>query len=189
MAWIRSPTEARMHSRAGTRNTPGTPNQPTPRAVGDAADRGGEPNRGDVERGRHADPVWVQVLGHGDADRAENRPHRRVDDGRRNQRQLPATMKPRFAPAPSNTLTTTSRSDRMAAAPALAQRMPCRVIGASAELAEEFPHVADQEVGCFHRGEVAAAAELGPMHDVVVALGEGPDGGVAGKHRHRGRYR
>ncbi len=68
-------------------------------------------------------------------------------------------------------------------------RMHCRVTGASAELAEEFPHVADQEVGCFHRGEVAAAAELGPMHHVVGALGEGPDGGVAGEHRHRGRYR
>ena len=68
-------------------------------------------------------------------------------------------------------------------------RMPCRVTGASAELAEEFPHVADQEVGCFHRGEVAAAVELGPMHHVVVALGEGPDGGVAGEHRHRGRHR
>jgi hypothetical protein len=65
---------------------------------------------------------------------------------------------------------------------------PCRV-GGSAELAEEFPHVADQEIGCFHRGEMAAAAELGPMHYVMVALGEGPDGGVAGKHRHRGRYR
>ncbi len=60
--------------------------------------------------------------------------------------------------------------------------------GASAELAEEFPHVADQEVGCFHCGEVAAAAELGPLHHVVVALGEGPDGGVAGEHGHRGRY-
>src|SRR5918995_4716263 len=31
VAWIRSPTAATMHSRAGTRNTPGTPNQPTPR--------------------------------------------------------------------------------------------------------------------------------------------------------------
>src|SRR5215204_6577827 len=55
--------------------------------------------------------------------------------------------------------------------------------GASAELVEEFPHVADQEIGCLHRGEVAAAVELGPMHHVVVALGEGPDGGVAGEHR------
>jgi hypothetical protein len=68
-------------------------------------------------------------------------------------------------------------------------RMPCRVPGASADLAEEFPHVADQEVGCFHGGEVAAAAELGPVHHVVVAVGEGPDGGVTGEHRHRGRYR
>ncbi len=31
MAWIRSPRAATMHSKAGTRNTPGTPNQPTPR--------------------------------------------------------------------------------------------------------------------------------------------------------------
>jgi hypothetical protein len=32
MAWIISPTAATRHSRAGIRNTPGTPNQPTPRA-------------------------------------------------------------------------------------------------------------------------------------------------------------
>jgi hypothetical protein len=43
----------------------------------------------------------------------------------------------------------------------------------SAERAEEFAHVVDQEVGCFHGGEVPAAAEFGPVHDVVVAFGEG----------------
>jgi hypothetical protein len=33
---------------------------------------------------------------------------------------------------------------------------------ASAELAEELPHVADGEAGYFQGGEVAAAAEFGP---------------------------
>jgi hypothetical protein len=61
--------------------------------------------------------------------------------------------------------------------------------GGSAELAEELPHIADQQVGCLHGGEVTAAAELGPVHHVVVAFGEGPDGEVIGKHRHRSRYR
>src|SRR5829696_8677022 len=58
----------------------------------------------------------------------------------------------------------------------------------SAELAEELPHIADQQVWCFHGGEVAAAAELGPVHDVVVAFSQRPDGGVAGEHRHRGGH-
>src|SRR5262249_11987864 len=68
---------------------------------------------------------------------------------------------------------------------------PCRrqlpELVASAELAEELPHIADQQVGCFHGGEVAAAAELGPVHDVVVAFGGGPDGGGGGGHPHPGR--
>src|SRR5215471_1882580 len=45
----------------------------------------------------------------------------------------------------------------------------------SAERPEERAYVADQEVGCFHRGEVAAAVEFGPVHDVVGLLGETPD--------------
>jgi multiple sugar transport system permease protein len=67
--------------------------------------------------------------------------------------------------------------------------LPLSKPAASAELAEEVPHIADQQVGCFHGGEVPAAAELGPVHHVVVAFGEGPDGEVIGEHRHRSRYR
>mgnify|MGYP006164331197 CR=1 FL=1 len=48
---------------------------------------------------------------------------------------------------------------------------------ASAQLAEEGPDVVEQQVGGFHGGEVAAAVELRPVHQVVViALGEAPDG-------------
>jgi hypothetical protein len=43
--------------------------------------------------------------------------------------------------------------------------------------AEELPHVTDQQIGCFHGGEVAATAEFGPVHDVVGAFGEAADGG------------
>jgi hypothetical protein len=57
-----------------------------------------------------------------------------------------------------------------------------------AELAEGVPHVAGQQVRSFHGREVAAAAERGPVHDVVVAFGQGPDRGVAGEYRHGGRY-
>ena len=66
---------------------------------------------------------------------------------------------------------------------------PSRIPVASADLAEELPYVAGQQVGCFQGGEVAATAELGPVHDVVVAFGEGPDGDVIGEHRHPGRHR
>ena len=41
-------------------------------------------------------------------------------------------------------------------------RVPCRVIGGVSGTGGRLPHVADQQVGCFHGGEVAAAAELGP---------------------------
>jgi pimeloyl-ACP methyl ester carboxylesterase len=47
--------------------------------------------------------------------------------------------------------------------------------GSSAEPPEEIAHVADQEVGYLHGGEVTAAVELGPVHDVVGLLGEAPD--------------
>ena len=39
--------------------------------------------------------------------------------------------------------------------------------GSSAEPPEEIAHVADQEVGYLHGGEVTTAVELGPVHDVV----------------------
>jgi len=57
------------------------------------------------------------------------------------------------------------------------------------DLAEEFPNVSGQQVGSFHGGEVAAAVELGPVHDVVVAFGQGPDGGIAGEDGNSGRHR
>src|SRR6202040_2609780 len=42
-----------------------------------------------------------------------------------------------------------------------------------AQLPRECPQVGDKEVGLFHRGEVTAAVELAPVHDVrQVALGE-----------------
>jgi hypothetical protein len=47
-----------------------------------------------------------------------------------------------------------------------------------AKAAEEAAHVADQQVGGFHGGEVATAVELGPVDDVVAALGVAADGGV-----------
>ena len=47
----------------------------------------------------------------------------------------------------------------------------CRFVGS-----EEHPQVADHQLGHLERGEVAAAVELGPVHDVVVvALGQRPD--------------
>ena len=66
---------------------------------------------------------------------------------------------------------------------------PSRLPVVSAELAKELPHVAGQQVGCFQGGEVAAAGELGPVHDVVVAFGQRPEGDVVGEHRHSGGYR
>src|SRR5262245_7941082 len=57
------------------------------------------------------------------------------------------------------------------------------------ELAEELTYVARQQVGSFHGGEVAAALELGPMHDVVVAIRKRPDGEVAREHRHPSGHR
>jgi len=38
-----------------------------------------------------------------------------------------------------------------------------RLILVATSPAEELPHVADQQVGCLHGGEVAAAAEAGPV--------------------------
>jgi hypothetical protein len=43
-----------------------------------------------------------------------------------------------------------------------------------AEVAEEGPHVGDEEIGFLNRGEVAAAVELRPAHDVVGLLSEMP---------------
>jgi hypothetical protein len=43
---------------------PGDTEPADSQGAGDAADRGGEPERGEVKRGRRADPVWIQVLGH-----------------------------------------------------------------------------------------------------------------------------
>jgi hypothetical protein len=45
----------------------------------------------------------------------------------------------------------------------------------STNAAEELAHVADEEVGRFEGG-VAAAVELRPVHDRVLAFGEPPDG-------------
>src|SRR4051794_35797366 len=50
--------------------------------------------------------------------------------------------------------------------------------------AEERPDVVDQQAGLFQGGEVAAPVHLGPVHDVVVPLGEAAHrrGDVAGEH-------
>jgi hypothetical protein len=49
---------------------------------------------------------------------------------------------------------------------------------ASSEAAEEAAPVADEQFGGLHRGEVAAAVELRPVDDVVVAFSEPADGDV-----------
>src|SRR5262249_19576333 len=55
----------------------------------------------------------------------------------------------------------------MTMAPMCRPRQPQLV---SADGREEGPHVADEQLGLFHRGEVAAARHLGPVRDVVSAL-------------------
>jgi hypothetical protein len=62
--------------------------------------------------------------------------------------------------------------------------------GSPAEPAEEIAHVADQEVGYLHGGEVTTAVELGPVHDVVGLLGEAPDRrcDLPWEDRHAGGY-
>ena len=45
----------------------------------------------------------------------------------------------------------------------------------SAKVAEELPHIADEQFGDLHRREVASALELGPMLDVPVAVEDAPD--------------
>src|SRR5260221_1386958 len=57
----------------------------------------------------------------------------------------------------------------------------------SPQCAEERAYVADQQIGRFHGGEVAAAVELRPAHDVVAALAIAADGDVLGEHSHAGR--
>ena len=59
----------------------------------------------------------------------------------------------------------------------------------SAQLAEELPDVADEQVGGLHGGEVAAAAEFGPVHDSVFELDSAPDRHIQGEHRDPGRHR
>src|ERR1700729_1513671 len=62
----------------------------------------------------------------------------------------------------------------------------------STEGPEEFSYVGHEEAGCFHGGEVPAAVELGPVHDVVLGLSDAPDGDVHGEDRDpggdRGRF-
>jgi hypothetical protein len=47
--------------------------------------------------------------------------------------------------------------------------------------AEEFAHVADEEVGCLESREVAAAIELRPVHDVVALLRVAPNRDALGE--------
>lgn len=49
------------------------------------------------------------------------------------------------------------------------------------EPAEERAYVTDQERRRLQGGEVATALELGPVHDVVVTLGQPPDGDILGE--------
>jgi hypothetical protein len=48
----------------------------------------------------------------------------------------------------------------------------------SPESSEELAHVADEKVGLLHCGEMAAALEFGPVHDVVIAFCEPANGDV-----------
>ena len=56
---------------------------------------------------------------------------------------------------------------------------------------EEVADVGGQQVGDLQSGEVPAAVELGPVHDVVVLLGQGPYGleDVVGQDDHPDRHR
>src|SRR5947207_1924918 len=72
------------------------------------------------------------------------------------------------------------------------------ISNAAAERAEEFPNLARQRVGLFHRGEMAALLHDGPAPDIAVgALGEtlwrsqdlGREFGIAGWHGDRSRQR
>jgi hypothetical protein len=47
--------------------------------------------------------------------------------------------------------------------------------GSLPEGSEEFPEVVDDEVRDLHGREVTAALEFFPVHDVMTALGQGPD--------------
>src|ERR1022692_1057268 len=60
---------------------------------------------------------------------------------------------------------------------------------ASAQLTEELPDIPDERARCLQGGEVAAQVEIGPVNDIVIALGEAPDGDIAGEYRHAGRHR
>jgi len=59
----------------------------------------------------------------------------------------------------------------------------------SSELAEEVPDVVDEQIGGLHGGEVAAAAEFGPVHDCVLELDSAPDRHIQGEHRDPRRHR
>src|SRR5579863_6717338 len=67
-----------------------------------------------------------------------------------------------------------------------------RLRAGSAQGPEEFSYVGNEEAGRFHGGEVPAAVELGPVHDVVLGLSDAPDGDVHGEDRDpggdRGRF-
>ena len=54
----------------------------------------------------------------------------------------------------------------------------------SPEAAEELPHVADQEIGDFHSGEVPAPVELRPVLDLVVGVHHRRTNGWAAKSAH-----
>src|SRR6266699_4577301 len=59
--------------------------------------------------------------------------------------------------------------------------------GALAELAEERPYVADQQIGNLHSRKVAAPVELRPVRDAVAGIEQRTDGIVGGEHRDPGR--
>src|SRR5262247_825764 len=65
---------------------------------------------------------------------------------------------------------------------------PSVALLASPQGAEELAHVADQQVGDLHGGEVAATVELRPVDDGVGPFGEAPDreGDLAREDRHAG---
>ena len=55
------------------------------------------------------------------------------------------------------------------------------------ELTEKRLDVADEEIGHFHRGEVAAAIELRPVRDAIARIEDGADGSIGGEDRDAGR--
>src|SRR5690242_20484316 len=58
--------------------------------------------------------------------------------------------------------------------------------GNLAQATEKSTYIADEQIGRFHRREVAAAVEIRPVEDVVALLGIAADGHILGERGHAG---